>query len=112
MRRFCTVRLSGFAEEKKFTFLSGVICLPCGSIVMSKIRSRVNRLTKDPAHPFAVYGYESLNREAQNRQRLMMNPEAPCMATCRESKQKSAEGIVLPGNRKEGPNAGMRGGLQ
>ena len=27
---------------------------------------------------------------------IMANPEAPCMATCRVSRQKSAEGIVVP----------------
>ena len=61
-------------------------------------------MTKNPACPFAVDGYES-SREPRNRQRLMTNPAAPCMATYRVSKQKSADGIVLPGSRKEGPNA-------
>ena len=45
--------------------------------------------------------------EPQNRQRLMINPAAPRMATYRVSNQKSADGIVFPGNRKEGPNAEM-----
>ena len=88
----------------KFTFLSGEICLPGGGRVMSKIRKGFTRMTKNPACPFAVDGYESL-REPRNRQRLMANPAAPGMATYRVSKQKSADGIVLPGNRKEGPNA-------
>ncbi len=93
----------------KFTFLSGEICLPCGGRVMSKIRKGFTRLTKNPACPFAVGGYES-RREPQNRQRLMTNPAAPGMATYRVSKQKSAEGTV--GHRTEGPNAERRGGLQ
>ena|GEM_PF-5332421 len=40
---------------------------------------------------------------------IMANPEAPCMATCRGSRQKSAEGIV--GYKTEGPNAAVCGGL-
>jgi hypothetical protein len=93
----------------KFTFLSGEICLPCGRRLMSKVRKGFTRMTKNPACPFAVDGYESL-REPRNRQRLMTNPAAPCMATYRVSKQKSAEGIV--GHRTEGPNAERSGGLR
>ena len=37
----------------------------------------------------------------------MMNSGAPVMVTCPVNKQKSADGIVFPGNRKEGPNAEM-----
>ena len=74
---------------------------------MSIIRKGFTRMTKNPAYPLAVDRYES-SREPQNRQHLMTNPAAPRMATCRVSKQKSAEGIILPGNRKEGPNAEMR----
>jgi hypothetical protein len=73
---------------------------------MSRIRKGFTRMTKNPACPFAVDGDES-SMEPQNRQRLMTNPAAPWMATSRVSKQKSAEGIVLPGDRKEGPNAEM-----
>ena len=76
---------------------------------MSKIRKGFTRLTKDPACPFAVGGYES-SMETRNRQRFMRNPTAPGMATYRVSKQKSAEVIV--GHRTEGPNAERRGGLQ
>jgi hypothetical protein len=93
----------------KFTSLSGEICLPCGGRLMSKIRKGFTRLTKNPACPFAVGGYES-RREPQNRQRLMTNPAAPGMATYWVSKQKSAEGTV--GHRTEGPNAERSGGLQ
>jgi hypothetical protein len=93
----------------KFTFLSGEICLLCGRMLMSKVRKRFTRMTKNPACPFAVDGYES-SREPRNRQRLMTNPAAPCMATYRVSKQKSAEGIV--GHLTEGPNAEMSGGLR
>jgi len=52
-------------------------------------------------------GYESLQRETQNRQQLMINPIALLMETCGVSTQKSAEGIVAPGNRNEGPNVEM-----
>jgi len=93
----------------KFTFLSGEICLPGGGRVMSKIRKGFTRMTKNPAYSFAVGGYES-SMEPRNRQRLMTDPAAPGMATCRVSNQKSAEGIV--GHRTEGPNAERRGGLQ
>jgi hypothetical protein len=77
----------------KFTSLSGEIYLPCGRMLMSKIRKGFTRKTKNLAFPFAVDGYES-SREPQNRQRLMTNPAAPGIATYRVSKQKSAEGIV------------------
>ena len=71
---------------------------------MRKIRRRSIRLTNDPAYPVAVDGYESRKRETQNRQRLMINPIALFMETCGVSTQKSADGIVVPGNRNEGPN--------
>jgi len=76
---------------------------------MSKIREGFNRMTKNPACPLAVGGYESL-REPQNKQHLMSDPAAPWMATSWESKQKSAEGIL--GHWTEGPNAEMSGGLR
>jgi hypothetical protein len=76
---------------------------------MSKIRKGFTRMTKNPAYPLAVGGDES-SKEPQNRQRLMSNPAAPCMATYRVSKQKSAEGIV--GYWTEGPNAEVSGGLR
>jgi hypothetical protein len=102
-------RVNAAAVHGKFTFLSGEICLPCGRILMSKIRRGFTRKTKNPACPIAVGGYES-SREPRNRQRLMRNPAAPCMATYRVSRQKSAEGIV--GHLTEGPNAEMSGGLR
>ena len=77
----------------KFTFLSGEIWLPCGGRVMSEIRKGFTRMTKNPAYSLAVGGYES-SMEPRNRQRLMINPAAPRMATCRVSQQKSADGIV------------------
>ena len=40
---------------------------------------------------------------------VMASPEAPCMATCRGSRQKSAEGIV--GQATEGPNVEVSGCL-
>ncbi len=72
---------------------------------MRNIRNRFNRLTKYPAYPFAVNGYESLLRETQNRQPLMTNLVALRMATCEVNVQKSAEGIVVVID--EGPNAEM-----
>src|SRR3989304_5350334 len=71
----------------KFTFLSGEICLPCGRRFMSKVRKGFTRSTKNPASPLAVGGYES-SMEPRNRQRLMTNPAAPCMATSRGSKSR------------------------
>ena len=97
-------RVNAAVVHGKFTFLSGEICLPCGRRLMSKIRRGFTRMTKNPAYPFAVGGYESL-MEPRNRQRLMRNPTAPGMATYRVSQQKSAEGTV--GHRTEGPNAEM-----
>jgi hypothetical protein len=74
---------------------------------MSKIRKRFNRVTKRTRHICLLSGgYESL-WETQTSQLLMMSPAAPCMETYRVSKQKSAEGIVVPGNRNEGLNAEM-----
>ena len=43
---------------------------------------------------------------------IMANPEAPGMATYRGSRQKSAEGVVVPGDWDEGPNVEVSGGLQ
>jgi len=40
---------------------------------------------------------------------ISRNPEAPCVATCRGERQKSAEGIV--GRKTEGPNVEVSGGL-
>ena len=97
-------RVNAAVVHGKFTFLSGEICLPCGRKLMSKIRKGFTRMTKNPACPLAVGGYES-SMEPRNRQHLMRNPAASGMATYRVSKQKSAEGIV--GHRTEGPNAEM-----
>jgi hypothetical protein len=74
---------------------------------MREIRRRSIRLNNDPAYPFAGNGYESPLRETQNKQQLIMNPVAPDMETYLVNTQKSAEGIVLPVTRKEGPNAEM-----
>jgi len=41
---------------------------------------------------------------------VMASSEAPCMATCRGSRQKSAEGIVSL--TTEGPNVAVSGGLR
>ena len=102
-------RVNAAVVHGKFTSLSGEICLPCGRGLMSRIRKGFIRKTKNLACPFAVGGYES-RREPRNRQRLMTDPAAPGMATCRVIKQKSAEGIV--GHRTEGPNAERSGGLR
>jgi hypothetical protein len=101
-------RVNAAVVHGKFTSLSGEICLPCGKIIMSKIRKGFTRMIKNPAYPLAVGRYES-RRETRNRQHLMRNPAASGMATYRVSEQKSAEGIV--GHRTEGPNAEMSGGL-
>lgn len=41
---------------------------------------------------------------------IMAILEAPGMATCKANRQKSAEGIVVPKERDEGPNEEVRGG--
>ncbi len=86
-------RVNAAVVHGKFTSLSGEICLPCGRRFMTTFREGFTRMTKNPACPFAVGGYES-PREPRNRQHLMTNPAAPWMATSRVSNQKSAEGIV------------------
>jgi len=91
-------RVNAAVVHGKFTSLSGEICLPCGRKLTSKIREGFNRMTKNPACSFAVGGYES-SKEPRNRQRLMMNPAAPWVATSWVSKQKSAEGILCAGQR-------------
>ncbi len=98
-------RVNAAFVHGKLTFLSGEICLSCGSIIMSKIRKRFTRLTKRTRHTRLLLGRYESRRETQNKQLLMMSPAVPCMATYRESIQKSAEGIV--GRRTEGPNAEM-----
>jgi hypothetical protein len=73
----------------KFTFLSGEICASRDRRLMRLIPERSVRLTKDPAYPAAVDGYESLQKETRNRQQLMSNPVAPFVETRRVSTQKS-----------------------
>jgi hypothetical protein len=76
---------------------------------MRRIRNRFTRLTKYPAHQPAVDECESPYGETQSRQQLMINPVALCMATYGVSTQKSADGIVVPGIKDEGPNVEMSG---
>ena len=103
-------RVNAAVVHGKFTFLSGEICASRDRRFMRTIPERSNRLTKDPAYPVAVGGYESLQRETRNRQQLMSNLIAPDMETHLVSTQKSAEGIVIVGAGYpcpdgEGPNA-------
>jgi hypothetical protein len=62
---------------------------------MSRFRKGFTRMTKNPACPSAVAGYES-SWEARNKQRLMRNPVAPGMETYRVSQscQGGTESIV------------------
>jgi hypothetical protein len=88
-------RVNAAVVHGKFTFLSGEICLPCGRRLMSRFRKGFTWMTKNPASPLAVGGYES-SMEPRNRQRLMRNPAAPGTATYRvsQSRQGGTEGIV------------------
>ena len=53
-------RVNAAFVHGKFTFLSGEICLSCGSIIMSKIRKGFTRLTKRTRHTCLLLGgYES-----------------------------------------------------
>ena len=70
---------------------------------MSTIPERSIRLNNDQAYSVAVDGYESL-WETQSMQRLTIFSIAPFMETWRVSTQKSAEGILVPVDRDEGPN--------
>ncbi len=119
-------RVNAAFVHGRFTFLSGEICMSRGRSIMREGRRRFTRLTRNPAHPSAVGGCESrpprpFGRlratppcqggelwETQSRQQLMSLSVAPCMETYGVSMQKSAEGIVLPVKRKEGPNVEMR----
>jgi len=101
-------RVNAAFAHGKFTFLSGEICVSRDRRFMRNDPERSIRLTNDPAYSVAVGGYESLQRETQNRQQLMSNPIAPDMETYLVSTQKSAEGIVLSILRKEGSNVEKR----
>ena len=101
-------RVNAAFVHGKFTFLSGEICASRDRRFMRIIPERSNRLTKDQAYSVAVGGYESRNRETQNRQQLMSNLIALFMATWGVNTQKSAEGIVLPTFWKEGLNVEKR----
>jgi hypothetical protein len=70
-------RVNAAVVHERFTFLSGEICLPCGRILMSKIRKGFTRKTKNPACPFAVGGYE-FSMETRNRQHLMTKKAGAC----------------------------------
>jgi len=98
-------RVNAAFVHGKLTFLSGEICLPCDRIFMREIRKGFNRLTKGTRHIRSLSGGYESPWETQNRQRLMMSPAALCVATCRVSRQKSAEGIV--GHLTKGPNVEM-----
>jgi hypothetical protein len=101
-------RVNAAVVHGKFTFLSGEICASRDRRVMRRVRRRFNRLTKGTRHICLLSGgYDFRKRETQNRQRLMINPIAPFMETCGVNTQKSADGIVVPGNRNEGPNVEM-----
>jgi hypothetical protein len=100
-------RVNAAFVHGKFTFLSGEICASCDRRVMRKIRKRLNRVNKKTRHVRLLPGGYESQRETQNRQRLVINPVAPFMETYGVSTQKSAEGIVVPGNRNEGPNVEM-----
>src|SRR4030042_1194414 len=63
-------RVNAAVVHGKLTFLSGEICLPCGRRLMSRFRKGFTRMTKNPACPLAVGGYES-TRGPRNRQRPM-----------------------------------------
>ena len=75
---------------------------------MRAIPERSIRLTNDQAYSAAVGGYESL-WETQSQQHLMIFSIAPFVETWRVSTQKSAEGILVPVDRDEGPNVEMSG---
>ncbi len=99
-------RVNAAFVHGKFTFLSGEICASRDRRFMSNRRNRFTRLTKHPAHCSAVDRCDSFSRETQSRQQFIIFPVAPCMATCRVSTQKSAEGIVVSRiSGGEGPNA-------
>jgi hypothetical protein len=100
-------RVNAAFVHGKFTFLSGEICASRDRRFMRATPERSDRMTKDQAYPVAVDGYESL-WETRNRQQLMGDLIAPFVETRRVSTQKSAEGIVLPTLRKEGPNVEKR----
>jgi len=96
-------RVNTAVVHGKFMSLSGEICASSDRRFMSIIPERSNRLTNDQAYPAAVGGYESIS-ETQSKQHLMIFSIAPFMETWRVSPQKSAEGILVPGDRDEGPN--------
>jgi hypothetical protein len=101
-------RVNAAVVHGKFMFLSGEICASCDRKFMSIIPERSIRLDNDQAYSVAVDGYESL-WETQNMQQLMIFSIAPFMETWRVSTQKSAEGILVPVDRDEGPNVEMSG---
>jgi len=61
-------RVNAAFVHGKFTLLSGEICASRDREFMRKCRNRFTRLTKYPAYPPAVGGYESLLRETQSKQ--------------------------------------------
>jgi hypothetical protein len=102
-------RVNAASVHGKFTSLSGEICASRDRMFMNKYRNGFTRSTKYPAHQSAVGRCDSLLRETQSRQQPMIFSVALGMATCRVSTQKSAEGIVPPTDRREGPNVEVRG---
>jgi hypothetical protein len=94
----------------KFTSLSGEICVPCDRIALRESGTGQPG-NQAQAYPSAVSGYEFRYRETRNRQHLRVSPIAPGMETWWVSAQKSADGIVVSGNRNEGQNGERRKGI-
>jgi hypothetical protein len=96
-------RVNAAVVYGKFMSLSGEICASRDRRFMRAIPERSIRLNNDQAYSAAVGGYESL-WETQSQQHLMIFSIAPFVETWRVSTQKSAEGILVPVDRDEGPN--------
>ena len=81
-------RVNAAVAHGKLTFLSGEIRTLCDRSVMRNIRNRFNRLTKYPAYPFTVNGYESLH-EGNTKQTA--SHDQPCGAPHGNMRSKRAE---------------------
>jgi hypothetical protein len=83
-------RVNAAAVQRKFTFLSGEICLTRDEICLVRAPGADHRGTKVQAYPVAIAGYE--RTIDSNTSRVLI---APYRATCRVMRQKSADAIVV-----------------
>jgi len=103
-------RVNAAVVHGKFTFLSGEICAPCDRIVMRE-SGKGQPGNQGPGLSVCCQRIGVPLTGNTNKTASQDHPIAPGMETGWVSVQKSADGIVVSGNRNEGQNAERRKGI-